>query len=283
MIIDFHTHIMHPDIINRRTEYCRQDACFASLYSQPKASLSTADELVNIMDDCEINKSVALNINWIDHELCIKTNDYMIESMIKYPDRIVPFISIQPQTGDMAIRELERCIRAGVKGVGEVRLDMPCFGQADQKVLDQLFDIIVKNNLVFLVHSSEPVGHQYSGKGTVTPGVLYQFVTRYPKLKIVCAHMGGGLPFYALMPEVGEALKYTYFDVAATPYLYKAQVFRHFIEIVGSEKLLFGSDYPLMSPEIVLQYMKLAEIAEQETDKILFSNATRLLDGEKSL
>jgi uncharacterized protein len=282
MIIDFHTHIMHPDVISKRDEYCRQDACFASLYSQPRSNLSTAEELIGIMDDCEIGKSVALNINWMDHDICVRTNDYIIDAMTKYPDRIIPFISIQPQMGDLALKELERCIKLGVKGVGEVRLDLPCFGQADEKVMDQVFDIIVKNDLIFLVHSSEPVGHQYAGKGSVTPDILYKFATRFPQLKMVCAHMGGGLPFYALMPEVRDALKYVSFDIAATPYLYRAEIFRHFIEIMGVEKLLFGSDYPLMSPEMVLDYLKLASIDDQDIEKILSINAFQLLGSEKA-
>jgi uncharacterized protein len=268
---------MAPEIINKREEYCKQDSCFASLYSHPKSSLSTTEELIRIMDNCEIGKSVALNVNWLDHDTCVRTNDYIIEAMHKYPQRIIPFISVQPQTGDLALKELERCIKLGARGVGEARLDMPCFSQADEKVLDQVFDIIVKNGLIFLVHSSEPVGHEYPGKGGGTPDILYKFITRYPLLKMVCAHMGGGLPFYALMPEVKEALKYVFFDIAATPFLYKAEILKHFVEIMGGDKLLFGSDFPLMSPEMVLNYLKLADIDNQNTEKILSTNAFRLL------
>ncbi len=94
--------------------------------------------------------------------------------------------------------------------------------------------------------------------------------------------MGGGLPFYALMPEVRDALKYVSFDLAATPYLYRAEIFRHFIEIMGSDKLLFGSDYPLMSPEMVLDFMKLADIDSQDTEKIMSVNALQLLGSEKA-
>jgi uncharacterized protein len=277
MIIDFHTHIMPPDIIEKREEYCRQDACFASLYSHPKSSLSTAEELIRIMDDSEIGKSVALNVNWLDHDTCIRTNDYIIEAAYKYPERIIPFVSVQPQTGELALKELERCIKLGARGVGEARLDLPCFRDADVRDLDQMFDIIVKSGLIFLVHSSEPVGHEYPGKSGGTPDILYKFITRYPLLKMVCAHMGGGLPFYALMPEVREALKYVFFDIAATPYLYRAEIVRHFIEIMGGDKLLFGSDFPLMSPEMVLNYLKLADIDNQDTEKILSVNAIRLL------
>ena len=68
----------------------------------------------------------------------------------------------------------------------------------------------------------------------------------YPDVKIVCAHLGGGLPFYALMPEIREALENVWFDTAATPFLYEAGVFRTVVGLVGAEKILPGSDYPLI-------------------------------------
>jgi hypothetical protein len=88
--------------------------------------------------------------------------------------------------------------------------------------------------LIFLTHSSEPVGHEYAGKGSVTPDVLYRFVLAFPGLKLVCAHWGGGLPFYALMPEVEKALANVFFDTAATVFLYKPEVFEHVSRVIGS-------------------------------------------------
>ena len=55
------------------------------------------------------------------------------------------------------------------------------------------------------------------------------------------------MPFYALMPEVKAALKNVYFDTAASPFLYTPQVYGQVAQLVGAEKILFGSDYPLIS------------------------------------
>jgi predicted TIM-barrel fold metal-dependent hydrolase len=49
------------------------------------------------------------------------------------------------------------------------------------------------------------------------------------------------------MPEVREALASVYVDTAATPYLYGPAVYRQVAELVGAERILFGSDYPLVS------------------------------------
>ena len=46
VIVDFHTHIFPAWLRERRDEYVKRDACFCSLYSEPKAKMATAEELV---------------------------------------------------------------------------------------------------------------------------------------------------------------------------------------------------------------------------------------------
>ena len=95
-----------------------------------------------------------------------------------------------------------------------------------------------------VVHVSEPAGHQYPGKGHTTPDRAYRFIENFPGNVIVCAHWGGGLPFYGLMPEVGKAFQNVYFDTAASPFLYRPEIFSAVVGLVGSEQILFGTDYP---------------------------------------
>jgi predicted TIM-barrel fold metal-dependent hydrolase len=131
--------------------------------------------------------------------------------------------------------------------------------------------------LIFLTHSSEPVGYEYAGKGSITPDILYSFITAFPNLKIVCAHWGGGLPFYALMPEVAKALGNVFFDAAATVFLYKPEIFEQVSHIIGSDKILFGSDYPLMSQSRVIAQVQSARLSGDDKEKILGLNAQKLL------
>jgi hypothetical protein len=131
--------------------------------------------------------------------------------------------------------------------------------------------------MVLLLHASEPVGHQYSGKGLATPAMIYPFIKSFQDLKIVCAHWGGGLPFYSLMPEVAGELKNVYFDSAATPFLYKAEIFRMVRDLAGGEKILFGSDYPLLSPKRILDQVESAGLTEDEKAGIKGNNAKLLL------
>jgi len=277
VIVDFHTHIFPPWLREKRDEYIKRDPCFSLLYYQPKARMATAEELLASMDEAGVDLSVVLNIGWVNHELCVKTNDYILDSVSRYPTRLVGFCAIQPAAGDAAIAELERCAKSGAKGIGELRSDVQGFDLADKTAMKPLVDATLKHDLIFLTHSSEPVGHEYSGKGSITPGILYSCITSFPSLKLVCAHWGGGLPFYALMPEVAEALTNVFFDTAATVFLYKPGIFEQVNQIIGSDKILFGSDYPLIHQNRVLAQIQSSQLPEEDKARILGANAQKLL------
>lgn len=233
------------------------------------------------MDEAGIDLSVVLNIGWTSHELCVKTNDYIFDSVSRYPARLVGFCAIQPRVGEAAVVELERRAKAGAKGIGELRSDVQGFMLTDKSTMKPLVDIALKYNLIFLTHSSEPVGHEYPGKGSITPDILYSFITGFPNLKIVCAHWGGGLPFYALMPEVAKSLANVFFDTAATVFLYKPEIFEQVSRIIGSDKILFGSDYPLVNQDRVLAQLHTSQLSEEDKANILGNNAQKLLYKDK--
>jgi predicted TIM-barrel fold metal-dependent hydrolase len=282
VIIDFHTHIFPPWLRDRRDEYARSDLCFSMLYSQPKARMATAEELVAAMDETGIDRSVVLNIGWVSHELCVRTNDYILESVSRYPERLTGFCAIQPGAGEAAIAEIDRCAEAGARGIGELRSDVQGFDMTDGETMSLVAEAALKHDLILLTHSSEPVGHQYSGKGSITPDILYSFIAAFPNLRIVCAHWGGGLPFYALMPEVARALDNVFFDSAATVFLYKPDIFERASAIVGSNKVLFGTDYPLMDQGRVIEQVHQSRLPEEDKARILGTNAQGLLADKRS-
>ena len=125
-----------------------------------------------------------------------------------------------------------------------------------------------EHGLIVTTHSSEPVGHLYTGKGTITLQVLMRFIGNFPDTTIVCAHWGGGLPFYALMPEVAAALRNVYFDTAASPFLYTPQVYSAVSSLVGADKVLFGSDYALLRPRRLLNEIASSSLTPDEREAI---------------
>ena len=242
--------------------------------------MATAEELIASMDKAEIDISVIQNIGWTTHQLCVETNDYILESIARYPKRLVGFCTVQPNSYEAALAEVERCAQAGARGVGEMRPDMQLFELGDETLMQPLVEILKKHKLILLTHASEPVGHEYPGKGSITPDVLYPFITSFPDLTVVCAHWGGGLPFYALMPEVKRAMSNVFFDTAASPFLYSPQVYNQVIQLVGADKILFGSDYPLLEQSRLLKEIRSLALPEEVKDLILSGNARRLL-GER--
>jgi predicted TIM-barrel fold metal-dependent hydrolase len=277
MIIDFHTHVFSPQIKKNRNKYIDSDPCFAILYSNSDAKIATADELIASMDEAGIDVSVIVNLGWTTHELCVETNDYILESIARYPQRLVGFCAVQPLSYEAAIAEIERCAEGGVRGVGEMRPDMQLFDLSDSVFMEPFVEVMRKHKLIFLTHTSEPVGHEYPGKGAVTPDTLYPFITTFPDLTVVCAHWGGGLPFYALMPEVKEAMSNVFFDTAASPFLYNPRIYEVVSQLTGSEKILFGSDYPLLKQTRLLDEIKSLSLSEEAKAQILSGNAQRLL------
>jgi predicted TIM-barrel fold metal-dependent hydrolase len=131
--------------------------------------------------------------------------------------------------------------------------------------------------MLCLFHASEPVGHPYPGKGKLTPGILYPFIKRHPGLKIILAHWGGGLPFYSLMPEVKQALSNVWFDTAASSFLYNPAIYEQIIGIAGAERILFGSDYPLVSQKRPLDEIDKLNLDSGVKTKILGSNIAGIL------
>ena len=160
--------------------------------------------------------------------------------------------------------------------MGEIRPDL-LPSERMVETIRPIAEFCVQNNLILLTHASEPVGHQYVGKGKATPDLTYSLVTAFPNLKLVCAHWGGGLPFYALMPEVKDALKNVWFDTAASPFLYKRQIYGQVAGLVGEDRILFGSDYPLIPQRRYLKEIGELDLPAQTKEKILWRNAADVL------
>jgi len=277
MIIDFHTHIFPPWIKDDRSKYAGSDQTLASMYSSPKARMATADEVIASMDRDGVDISVVLNIGWGSSELYTATNDYIMESIARYPKRLIGFCTIPLQSPEAAMAEIERCVKGGVRGVGEIRPDPQRTDLRDEKAIRPVIELIIRHKLILLTHTSEPVGHQYPGKGKITPDVIYPLITAFPELKLVCAHWGGGLPFYALMPEVKEALANVFFDTAASPFLYNPRIYHQVSEIIGADKILFGTDYPLMPQRRVMKEIRSLNLPGETAGLIFSGNARRLL------
>jgi|DewCreStandDraft_2_1066082.scaffolds.fasta_scaffold21192_2 predicted TIM-barrel fold metal-dependent hydrolase len=281
MIIDAHTHIFPPEVVANREAFRARDALFDTLYRNPRARLATVEDLLQEMDQAGVAVAVVCGFGWADPGLCQAHNDYLIDCVRRYPDRLIGFAAIQPLAGPAALAEVERCRRQGLRGIGELMPHGQGYHLDDSHLLAPLAEAAIALGMPILTHTSEPVGHLYPGKGEVTVRTVYHLIQHFPDLVLICGHWGGGLPFYELMPEVRAAARHVYYDTAASPFLYEPRIYRIAVDLVGAGKILFGSDFPLLRQRRCLAEVRQAGLPATVVDQILGENARRLfgLDG----
>jgi hypothetical protein len=280
MIIDCHTHIFPDEVRKNREAFCLRDRGFSSVYKNPKARIVGAEELIASMDECGIEQSVICGFPWNETELCSLHNQYLIDSASRYPDRLIVFILLLFSDPEWSAIELDRGIKNGAKGVGEIAFYHREMTAQDTESMRPVFSEMEKKGIPILLHTNEHLGHSYPGKGRTPLEAFYQFALTFPSLPILLAHWGGGLPFYELMPEVAKAMTNVYYDTAASPFLYSKQIYRIVSEIVGAEKIIFGSDFPLVRPRRYFQELEESGLSIEDREKILGLNFLRFLQTE---
>ena len=276
VIIDFHTHIFPDEVRASREVFLERDAWFQTLYEDPKRKLASAEDVVRSMEAAGVDRTVVFGFPWREGKLCAANNDYLIDAVRRFPDKLIGFACVQPLDARDA-QELARCLDAGLMGLGELGPDGQRFDIEDKRILQASAEVLMQYDRPLVTHTSEPMGHAYAGKGQTFPWKLLKLARNFPELKIVMSHWGGGLPFYELMPEVGDDLRNVYYDSAASTYLYRFDIFPVAARIVGADRILWGTDYPLLSQAKMLQRVRESGLEADELEAVLGGNAARLL------
>ena len=242
--VDAHVHVFPQEMIERRESYLPRDERFAALYRSTHARMATADEVVAHMDETGVAQSIVFGFPFTDQGLCRMVNEYVLEAVAAWSGRLAGLACVSPGEPG-AVHELERCLDAGLRGCGEL---VPAGTPEDLRSLAGVAAVLRERRLPLLLHANEPVGHDYPGKSSFGPAACVACATAYPGLALVFAHMGGGAFVYEAMPELRPVLADVYYDTSAVPYLYDSGIYRAAEATAGAPKLLFGSDYALLSP-----------------------------------
>jgi len=245
MKIDFHVHVTPPDIIKTWEKIGEKEPYFKLLSESPVNKFATAEEVVMELENSNVDKAVIFGFGFKDMGLCRYVNDYVADAIKKFPDRLIGYMALVPTSSEVE-KEIDRCINMGLTGVGEIFPYGQDFDITDLKEMSPLCNSCIERDLPVMVHTNEAVGHHYSGKTDTTAVKASAFAYNFPDLKIIFAHWGGGLLFYELMPEIREQNKNVYYDTAASPFLYDNRIYKVAKEIGILDKVLFGSDYPLI-------------------------------------
>jgi hypothetical protein len=293
MIVDAHTHVFPPAVIARREDVVLAEPAFAEIYRDPKAKMARADDVLASMDAAGVDRTIICNYAWRDESLVNETNEYILDAASRSGGRLIPFVSVvltggarhggaemeeapASRAGDPRAK-IRALASAGARGIGELRPEQSGYNLANSDEADVLGWAAAAFDLPLLMHVSEPVGHVYSGKEGLALGAFYSFTRAATGVTVIAAHWGGGMPFYTLMPEVREALENTYFDTSADHLLYDTRIYRAAIDLVGAEKVLWASDFPLVTQAKSLERLRGVGLRDDELAAVAGGNAARLL------
>ena len=277
MIIDFHVHTFPAEIREHREHFFDGEPEFKLLYESPKSKLVSAENIIAMMDEQGVDVSVVFGFPWHNIESCRLNNDYVIEVVGRHPDRLRGMCCMD-SLAPGAAEEVARCLEAGLSGVGELAFYGGGIDKTCQESLDPIMALCREHDVPLLLHTNEEVGHIYPGKSANTLIQIYDTVSRFPDNTIVLAHWGGGIFFYQLLKKaVRETLKNVYYDTAASPFLYDNRIYPYAKDLVGIDRVLFGTDYPLLKPARYFKEMTEGGLDETDRRAVCGENAARLL------
>jgi uncharacterized protein len=252
-VIDFHVHLYPQEVAADPVAWSteRGETYWGALVSphpgrRVQQGWADLERLIADMDRDGVDLAVLQGWYWQSPETCSWHNRYYQQCLQRHPNRLAAFATVQASDRRAALEEVRWAKEAGFAGLGEL-----CPQAHGASLLDPdwmaVFEAAVAADLPVLLHVSEPVGATYPGK-TRTPLEEFQLLARaLPELRLVLAHWGGLLPFFELNRTCRRDFRNVAYDTAASPVIYDSRVYAAAAAVVGADKILFGSDYPLLT------------------------------------
>ena len=312
MIIDFSSHIILREVEERlavKKNFMTLQRNFAPESSDP-------EKRIMLMKKYGIDKQVLTQttpiLEGLDareaSEICRISNDAIGRMCLAFPERFIPFAVVSLLDVENAVRELGRAV--GEWGCRGVTIGTNHDNQGlDDPEYRPFFEKVCQHDIPVFLHpmawrsygliEEDPAvmrlfGWPFDTTQAVLRLVLSGTMERFPKLRIVTHHLGGGmLPFYHnrfniklpnlksdLKRPVSESLERIYGDTAVDGTAAALPCGHAFF---GSDRMLFGTDYPF-SPEKGevylrdnLRIVKEMDLPREDKEKILGGNAQKLL------
>ena len=317
-MIDCQSHLYCPEhvaLMEKRTAeplVDRKDgACWVKMGDWHRKILpnhSDVEAKLADMDACGIGLT-ALSINdpgpeWFGADgpaVAQMLNDYIAGIVRRHPARFVGLCVLPLQDEQAAQQELDRCVvKLGLKGI---LLYTNIAGRfPDEPPYRWLFQRAVELDLPVLLHPALPVtapqvkgydmisslGNMFDDTLALTRIIMSGLLDQHPKLKLVCPHLGGTLPFIIgrldhqvqvlkrgpkyLTRLPSEYLRQVYLDIVSP----LPQAIRLAYDLLGPDRLLFASDHPWVAPRLIADALQRANLPAEDQAKIRHLNAKGL-------
>lgn len=247
MIIDGHAHISDTDYGNVELYVQALDeAGVEKGVVVPGGMMDVREMTLYIMGEKESEEEIPNNV--------------VYNAIKKYPERLKGYVCINPLEEDSAFATFEEGIKNGCVGV---KLNPMSHKFAfSGEVLDVIAEECGKQNLPIYTHTLfNP------GASTEKLGVFSQ---RHPETNFILGHMGFG-PADVLAREFARDYPNFYLETSLGNYLNLTIA----VEKVGPDKLIFGSEFPMSTPDIEL--FQIRKLSPQVHDRICFENLKKLI------
>ncbi|MCC7365925.1 MAG: amidohydrolase family protein [Dehalococcoidia bacterium] len=279
-VIDAHTHIFAPAQRDARAAIAERDRTFAEMYGDPAAKMATVGELREAMASAGVDRAVVAGFAFSHPEDIAAQDEAILAAAAESAGALVPFPTLNPALpGWRAVAE--ELLGRGARGFGELR---PANQGWDPlgPAAHELCDLAAAHGAVLLWHTSETVGHSYPGKcGGISAEELCRLASAHPGTRMIAAHQGAGLPFFVQMPEIRSALANVWFDTAASSLLYDEASIARLVGLAGAERVVFGSDYPLLLPGRQLHRIR-ASLQGEAAEAVCGRTAANLLSDTRT-
>jgi uncharacterized protein len=208
------------------------------------------------------------------------SNDEVIDLVGRSDGTLIGFASVDPWKGRAAIRELERCVERGLRGL-KVQPITQAFWLNDER-FRPLWDACQSLGLPVLIHTGttaigagSPGGRGLRLKYGQPVPALDDLAADYPKLTLIAAHFAW--PWHLDLLAVARHKGNVFIDLSGwAPKYIPPEVVRH-CNSVMPEKFLFGSDFPLFNPDRWLEEFDRLDLKEEVRPKVMYENACRIL------
>lgn len=256
-IIDFHTHPGYNT--TQKWGYDMTDSLFVEELRRSSIAMAAGSYL-----DMNLIKSS----NSYD-ELIKRLNSNSWQFFCNHSDFFVPGIHIHPDYVKESCEQIEFYAKKGVVLVGElVPYLMGCDWNSEvytTKGFMELFDLCNQFYLTVSVHTSTPAECEHIAK-------------TFKNLNLVMAHPAYGDEYFARL-DVVKKYDNLFLDLSGTG-IASYGMLRYGVDIVGKEKIVFGTDFPIYNPEMYVRTVFYEKMSYDELEHILFKNATKLLKLE---
>jgi predicted TIM-barrel fold metal-dependent hydrolase len=249
-IIDCHVHL-YPDEINRDPAGWAAEngeGRWAALSTRrrrdgrPVQTFPTVDGLLSSMDAAGIERAVLLGWYWERPANCIRQNRFFAACVRAHPGRLSAFAALHPAAGrDATLAEAQRARESGLAGFGEIFPAAQGYS-ADNPVLGEVLAFAGEIGFPVTFHATDPDGPRYPGRLETPPDDFLRLARGFPSTSFILAHWGGLLPLRA---AEAAGFRNLFYDTSASPLLYDSGIWRRFLDAAGTDRVLFGSDFPL--------------------------------------